>query len=359
MRLTFFGLTLSSSWGNGHATPYRALLRALHTLGHKVTFFEQEAPYYARHRDLPEPDFCRLIIYPDWEAVRPTALRVANASDVVVTASFLQEGARINDALQGLRGPLRVYYDLDTPVTLARLASDEPVDYVRADQFAAFDRVLSFVGGPTLDLLRREYGARAVSALYGCVDLDRHRRVPVPAGMRCALSYMGTHADDRWAKLNELFLLTAAVLPRERFLLAGSMYPPDLALPGNVQRYFHVSPGDHSALYSASQLTLNLTRAEMAAAGYCPSGRFFESAACGTPVITDVWAGLGEFFHPGTEVLVAADSLDVQQALLLPGTELAAIGARARERTLDEHTGTVRARQFLQALEQLPREAAA
>jgi spore maturation protein CgeB len=360
VKFTIFGLSLSSSWGNGHATPYRSLLRALHAQGHSITFFERENQYYAKHRDFDVCDYCDLVIYPDWGSVRGRALSEAADSDVVITASYLSEGARINDELLALNGPLHIFYDLDTPITRNRLRSDA-AEYLRAEQIPAFDIYLSFTGGNILRELQDEWGARRAVALYGSVDPDVHKRIAIPKQYDCALSYMGTYAADRQKKVEELFLAPAAVTPGEVFVLAGSLYPhdpkdgsPTFPCPQNVRRFPHVGPGDHAALYSMSRTTLNITRAEMAAAGWCPSGRLFEAAACGTPLLTDEWNGLHEFFAPD-ELFVVRSSEDVLRTLQMSSGDLGAVAARANQRTLDEHTGTRRAKELVAAIEASPR----
>jgi spore maturation protein CgeB len=349
VKITLFGLTLSSSWGNGHATPYRAILRALHRLGHRVTFFERDVPYYARHRDFHQWDSCELVLYPDWDSVRTQALAQAAESDVVMTASYVPEGARIADELLSLHGPLRVFYDLDTPITLQQLKQGD-LDYLRAEQLARFDLVFSWTGGLALNALRREYGVKHVRPLYGCVDPDLYRPSSPRPSLRCELSYMGTYAADRQAKLESLFLEPARRRPAWHFLLAGPLYP-GREWPSNVQRVEHVAPADHPALYGSSRLTLNLTRDAMAASGFCPSGRFFEAAACGTPIITDWFTGLDSFFEPGVEVLVARQAEDVLEALSRSDVDLMGVARRARERTLEEHTGYQRALAMLSAFE--------
>ncbi len=350
MKITLFGLTLSSSWGNGHATPYRAILRALHQLGHRVSFYERDVPYYAKHRDFHECSYCELKLYSSWEAIRNRALAEAAESDVVITASYVPEGARITDALLSLDAPLHVFYDLDTPITLNRLGEGD-LDYLRASQLPSFDLVLSWTGGGALVALEREFGVRLACPLFGCVDPDVYRPVQPCPELRCALSYMGTYAPDRQAKLEAMFLEAARRRPSSRFTLAGSLYPSDWSWPTNVQRFEHVGPSDHPALYCSSRLTLNLTRAEMAASGYCPSGRFFEAAACGAPIITDWFRGLDLFFKPGEEVLVASDTGDVLHLLDASDAELQRIARRARQRTLDEHTGRQRALTMLAAFD--------
>jgi spore maturation protein CgeB len=350
LKITLFGLSLSSSWGNGHATPYRAILRALHRLGHRVTFYERDVPYYARHRDFTKWEYCELKLYSSWDAIRREALAEAAASDVVMTASYVPEGARIADELLSLDGPLRVFYDLDTPVTLQQLKHGD-LDYLRARQLREFDLVLSWTGGGALDALVRDYKVKLARALFGCVDPDVYRRVAPRPGLRCELSYMGTYAPDRQSKLESMFLEPVRQRPAWMFLLAGPLYPAAWQWPKNVRKVEHIPPADHAALYSSSRMTLNLTREAMAASGYCPSGRFFEAAACGTPIVTDWFAGLDSFFDPGREVLVAQDTEEVLQGLELSDGDLLGMARRARERTLEEHTGYRRALTLLDAFE--------
>jgi spore maturation protein CgeB len=351
VKITIFGLTISSSWGNGHATPYRAIVRALSQMGHEVHFFEKDVPWYHLRRDFAECEYCRLTFYSDWPEIRKYALETAGGADVVLTASYLPDGQSISDEILDLGQPLRVFYDLDTPVTLRNL-EDGGVAYLRRDQIPEFDLVLSFSGGPILRRLEQHYGARLARPLYGCVDPDIYHHVPAAPEFACDLSYMGTFAEDRQSKVEELFLSPASRYPEKEFVLAGSMYPWEWQWPSNVRRMEHVSPAEHPAFYSSSRLTLNITRSEMARWGWCPSGRFFEASACGTPIVTDWWEGLDAFFDPVREVRVVASSEDIDSALNTPAAELQIQAANARQRTLDEHTGRVRAMQLLQYLEE-------
>jgi spore maturation protein CgeB len=351
VKITIFGLTLSSSWGNGHATPYRALIRALDRLGHQVHFFEKDVPYYRSRRDFDSCGYCELTLYSEWADIRGHALSAAADSDVVITASFLPEGRRINDEILDLGRPLHVFYDLDTPVTLAKFLHGE-VEYLNAEQLTEFDLVLSFTGGRVLIELESHYRAPMVRTLYGCVDPDEYYRVAPLPDFQCDLSYMGTYSADRQARLDELLLEPSRRHPEKTFLLAGSLYPWNWQWPENVRHMEHVTPAEHSRFYSSSRITLNITRGEMAANGWCPSGRFFEAAACGTPLITDQWKGLDSFFDLRNELRVVSCAADVEDALNTPDAELQSIAARARQRTLDEHTGMVRARQLLQYFEE-------
>jgi spore maturation protein CgeB len=351
LKFTFIGLTLSSSWGNGHATPYRAILRALTRLGHACVFYERDVDYYRKRRDLAECDYCDLVLYQDWDAIGSQMLADAAASDVIIVGSYCSEGVLICDDVLSLAGPLRVFYDLDTPVTLAALSSGD-LEYLRRDQMAGFDLYLSFTGGEILRRLEHDYGVRMARPVYGCVDPDAHSRVAPRPEFQCALSYMGTYAADRQQKLDELFLTPAQLLPSQPFILAGSLYPANWPWPPNLRRFEHVPPADHPALYSSSHATLNLTRDGMARSGWCPSGRFFEAAACGTPILTDSFHGLDEFFTPGEEVLVVNTAEEVVKALMRDEDSLRHLAERARQRTLREHTGMNRAQDILRYCEE-------
>jgi spore maturation protein CgeB len=351
LKITIFGLTLSSSWGNGHATPYRAILRALSGQGHRITFYEKDVEYYRRHRDLNHCDYCELVLHAGWSEVRSRALAEAAASDAIIVGSYCPDGARISDELLELARPLHVFYDLDTPVTLAALAQGD-LEYLRRDQVPAFELYLSFTGGRILRDLEGPWKARRARALYGCVDPEAHARVAGREEFRCELSYMGTYAEDRQAKLEELFLAPARHMAGGHFVLAGPLYPRHWEWPQNVRRFEHLSPQQHPALYSSSRATLNITREGMARYGHCPSGRFFEAAACATPIITDWFEGLDSFFSVQDELLLARNAEDVVGALRLPDSALQRIASRARARTLEQHTAEARARQLIEYLNQ-------
>lgn len=354
MKITIFGLTLSSSWGNGHATPYRAIIRALKRMRHDVTFYEKDVDYYRRHRDFASVDYCKLILYPSWHAVRQQAIAEAAESDAVIVGSYCPEGQRICDEVLALHQPVRAFYDLDTPITLGKLAGDGS-EYLRRDQMPEFDLYLSFTGGEILRRLECEHRVKRAVAIYGCVDPEvHHRRDPRPE-YQCDLNYMGTHAADRQHKLDTLFLEPARRVPHRTFVLAGSLYPPGWRWPENVRRFEHIPPSDHPAMYSSCRATLNITRDGMAAAGYCPSGRFFEAAACGTPIVTDWFEGLDSFFDPGEQILIVNTPDDVVAALRMDPQELTRLAARARERTLAEHTGDNRARELVRAIQEARR----
>jgi spore maturation protein CgeB len=352
MRIVIFGLSVSSSWGNGHAALWRALLRALLHDGHCVTFFERDVPYYAANRDLWElPEGGELILYPDWETVLPQARRALAEADVGMVTSYCPDGLAATDLVLDGAVPVRCFYDLDTPVTLARLDAGETVSYIGKDGLAGFDVVLSYTGGPALDALRIRLGARHVVPIYGSVDPDLHRPAEPRNCYAASLSYLGTYAADRQAALQELFLQPARCRPDLRFVIAGAQYPPEFAWSDNIFFVRHLPPGEHPAFYASCRMTLNVTRAAMARFGWCPSGRLFEAAACGTPILSDMWDGLDSFFAPGEEILTAQSTDDTLAVLDMSDNELSRIARRARERTLACHTAVRRARQMVEALE--------
>ncbi|MBV9582877.1 MAG: glycosyltransferase [Chloroflexi bacterium] len=357
MHFTIFGLTLSSAWANGHATPLRALLKGLERLGHTSTFFERDVEYYARHRDLVVPDFCELVLYSNWESVRNRARAALRNADVGMVTSYCPDGLAACQLLLDTPGPLHTFYDMDAPVTLSALADHglavpDGAQYLTPDLIPGFDLYLSFTGGPILETLCRVWGARRTATLYGSVDPDVHLRADdPPEHYRCALGYLGTYAADRQPALERLLLEPARFCSEEHFVVAGSLYPGELNWPRNTSRLAHLDPPRHAAFYSANRLTLNITRQAMREWGYTPSGRVFEAAACGTPIVTDRWPGVDAFFEPGTEIIVADGAEDVMAALALDQTDLGRIAAAARERVLSQHTGLARAKELVVACE--------
>jgi spore maturation protein CgeB len=351
MKLVIFGLTLSSSWGNGHATLWRGLIRALARAGNEVVFFERDVPYYAAHRDLTSLSHARLFLYASWHSIASVANTHIRDAEVVIVTSYCPDAiAACRQIFDSGTRAVRVFYDLDTPVTLARVAVGESVDYLPPEGLRGFDLVLSYTGGDALTALKQHLGATRVAPLYGHVDPDAHCPVNRNDAQAAALSYLGTFAADRQRALERLFVQPARLRPEQRFVLAGSGYPQDFPWQPNIWFKQHIAPGAHPEFFCSSKLTLNITRADMAACGYCPSGRLFEAAACGTPVLTDQWQGLEQFFTPGEEILVAHSTEDAIAAIELPAATLLRIATAARERTLAEHTSAHRARQLIDIL---------
>jgi spore maturation protein CgeB len=347
MRFVIFGLTVSSSWGNGHATLWRGLARALARRGHHIVFFERDVPYYAANRDLTEIPGGELVLYEHWRDVLPRARRELAAADVAMVTSYCPDGVAATSLIgdEGSRAR-SVFYDMDTPVTLENVRAGNEVAYLGPRGLRDFDLVLSYTGGPSLDELRVLLGARRVHTLYGHVDPAVHHRVPPRDNYVCSLSYLGTYAADRQAALEELFIVPARRLPRHDFVIGGAQYPAAFPWTPNIRFVRHMPPPEHPAFFSSSRFTLNVTRRAMAENGWCPSGRLFEAAACGTPVITDAWPGLEEFFVPGRELIVARTTEDTVAALELDDGQVARIAAAARERVLADHTSDRRAEQL-------------
>lgn len=343
MKLVVFGLAISSSWGNGHATLWRGLVRALAARGHEVVFFERDATWYASRRDLTALPGLDLVIYRDWQEALPLARAHLADADVGLVTSYCADGLAATAEVLGSRVARRVFYDLDTPVTLERVRAQEHVPWLGPDGLSGFDLVLSYAGGEALDGLRDLLGARRVAPLYGSVDPTVHAPAPPRAELGADLSYLGTFAGNRQVALERLFLEPARRRPDLKFLIGGSQYPAEFPWAPNVFYVQHVPPADHGAFYRSSALTLSITRGAMARTGWCPSGRLFEAAACGAAVLTDPWPGLDAFFRPNEEVLVASTTEHVLAALDLPREQLARIGEAARERALSMHTAARRA----------------
>ena len=351
MRIVIFGLSISSSWGNGHATTFRALARALHSRGHSIVFFEKDVEWYTSNRDLPEPGFCKLRLYEEWKDVRAEARRELDAADVAIVGSYFPDGVAAMEAMLDSRAAVRTFYDIDTPITLAALRERGSTSYLEARQLAALDVYFSFTGGPTLAELEENFGVRRAVPLYCSFDPERYCSSPRLQRFACAMSYMGTYAPDRQPKLEELLFSAARALPQEKFIVAGPQYPRGIAWPANVRRIVHLNPRWHASLYSSSRLTLNVTRREMVQAGYSPSVRLFEAAACGAAIASDNWPGLESFFRPGREILLPATAEEMVRYLCeLDEDELRAIGAAAQRRVLRSHTSEQRAREFEDAV---------
>jgi spore maturation protein CgeB len=352
MKIVIFGLVITSSWGNGHATLWRGLCKALSAAGHHVEFFERDVPYYAASRDLYEGPYGSIILYERWNEVRTLAARTIRDADAVIVTSYCPDAlAAAALAFDTSRG-ICVFYDLDTPVTLARLQTGDKVDYIGPGGLADFDLVLSFTGGSALDALSRRLGARHVAPLYGHVDPDVHRPNEPRRHYAAALSYLGTYSADRQPALERLFVACAHQRPEASFLIGGAQYPQDFPWAPNIYFVRHLPPSEHAAFFSSSRLTLNLTRPSMAQMGWCPSGRMFEAAACGAAVVSDYWDGLQEFFRPGADLLVANSTDDVLDALAAGDGEIERVARAGQERVLAQHTSAHRARELCALLEQ-------
>ncbi|KAA0677574.1 CgeB family protein [Azospirillum brasilense] len=348
MKLVVLGLSLSSSWGNGHATTFRALLKAFAARGHDILFLERDVPWYAQNRDLADPGYCRLAFYEDLAGLRRWAGTVEEA-DAVLVGSYVPDGVAVGRWAQETAQGIVAFYDIDTPVTLAKLDRGDE-EYLTPALIPGYHVYFSFTGGPTLERLESRYGSPAARALHCSVDADAY--APLPTPKRWDLSYLGTYSPDRQPTLERLLLEPARRAPSLRFVVAGPQYPDGIAWPGNVERRHHVPPAEHPAFYAASRFTLNVTREDMIRAGHSPSVRLFEAAACATPIISDCWDGLDALLEPDRDIILARTSGDVLHALhQLDENARQAMGARARRRILEHHTAAHRAETLERELE--------
>ena len=342
--IVIFGLSVTSSWGNGHATTYRGLIRGLAARGHRILFLERDAPWYAGNRDEPNPAGACTRLYDCFEKLPKRFEReVANAG-LVMVGSFVPDGVRIGEWVTSVARGTTAFYDIDTPVTLARLASGCH-DYISPDLIRRYGIYLSFTGGPVLRQIETTYGALMARALYCSVDTDAYR--PSTAEERWDLGYLGTYSDDRQPSLELLLLEPARQWRDGRFTVVGPMYPDRISWPENVARGIHLPPREHPSFYSGQRFTLNITRDAMKRAGYSPSVRLFEAGACGVPIISDWWEGLDSLFEIGREVLISASPDDTLRFLReIPKPQRLAMGEAARSRILAEHTPWQRAMQL-------------
>lgn len=341
LKIVIIGLSVTSSWGNGHATTYRGLMRELAARGHDVLFLERDVAWYAANRDLPEPPYGRTRLYASVEALMDGYAAELNGADLVIVGSHVPDGVAVGEWAIANAGGLCAFYDIDTPVTLAKL-EQRSWQYISPALIPRYDLYLSFTGGPALRRLEEHYGAPRARPLYCSVDPNLYH--PMTLAPAWDLGYLGTYAEDRQPTLERLLTEVARRWPEGRFAVAGPMYPESIAWPRNVTRFHHLPPAEHRRFYNSQRATLNATRADMARLGWSPSVRLFEAAACGTPIISDRWPGLDELFAIGEEILVA-DTTDEVLSCLRDYDEdaLRALGARARQRILAQHTAAHRA----------------
>jgi spore maturation protein CgeB len=352
MKIVIFGLSITSSWGNGHATTYRALCQALYRRGHRIAFFEHNLEWYQNNRDLAEPSYCDVRLFDNWKDTLPAIRRELADADVAMAGSYFPDGIDALDEILASHVPVKAFYDIDTPITVKGLKLHGKTDYLALRHLPELDVYFSFTGGPMLNDLELNLGAPFAVPLYCSVDPEKHCASPANPHFSCHLSYMGTYAEDRQPKIDELLCTPARRLAEKKFIVAGPQYPATLEWPGNVERMMHLDPRYHAEFYCGSRMTLNVTRREMVIAGWSPSVRLFEAAACATPIVSDNWPGLETFFTAGKEILLAANADDVVRYIKsFNSSELRSIGHAGRERVMASHTSEVRAREFEDAVE--------
>jgi spore maturation protein CgeB len=328
------------------------LCHALHRRGHRIVFFERNQEWYQSNRDLPEPPFCDIRIFRAWPEIVPAVRTELRRADLAMVGSYFPDGVAALDEVIESNVAVKTFYDIDTPITVGHLTKFGATDYLLRRHLSELDVYFSFTGGPLLQDLKRTFGVRFAVPLYCSVDPEKHRELILRHAFEWDLSYMGTYAPDRQPKLEELLCRPALALPRSKFIVAGPQYPRALEWPANVERVAHVSPRHHASFYCSSRLTLNVTRREMVMAGYSPSVRLFEAAACAATIVSDNSPGLETFFIPGKEILLANQKEDIKGYITgYDHAELRRIGRSACDRVLAAHTSDIRAREFEQAVE--------
>jgi spore maturation protein CgeB len=343
MHFVFLGLSITSTWGNGHATTYRGLIKELARRGHKITFLERDVPWYAGNREFEDLPYCRIVLYSSVDELQDSYAGLIRSADVVVVGSYVPDGVAVGRWVTEVAANCAAFYDIDTPVTLANLAANK-CEYIARDLFPKYHLYLSFTGGPTLSFIEQKLGSPCARALYCSVDPSLY--YPEKQPCRWDVAYLGTYAPDRQPALQKLLITVAEKHPEMRFAVAGPQYPEDISWPANVNRNSHLPASEHRRFYNSQRFTLNVTRQDMVRAGYSPSVRLFEAAACGVPILTDVWPGLETILKPGREILPVRTSEDVTSNLQMEEEERLIIGERGRRRVLRYHTAAVRAQQL-------------
>jgi len=339
--IVIIGLSITSSWGNGHATTYRGLVKELNARGHNISFLERDVPWYADNRDLANPEYCTTELYSNLEELKQKYTDLVRYADLVIVGSYVPDGVAVGEFVTATAQGVSAFYDIDTPITLAKIESAD-YEYLHPDLIPKYDMYLSFTGGPTLTRLQQQYGSPLARPLYCSFDPELY--YPEPCNFKWDLGYLGTFSTDRQPPLERLLLSAAGKLADSNFVVAGPQYPKEVTWLPNIERIEHLPPAQHRRFYNSQRFTLNITRADMIRAGYSPSVRLFEAAACGTPIISDYWDGLGHFFEPGSEILISTSAEDTVRHLNeLSVEEARTIGERARNKVLEFHTAAHRA----------------
>jgi len=342
--IVILGLSITSSWGNGHATTFRGLIRELKNNGHNITFLERDVPWYASNRDLPNPPYCKTILYQSLQDLKTYSEVIRNA-DLVIVGSYVPEGVAVGEFVVNTAEGVTAFYDIDTPVTLAKIQKDD-FEYLHPDLIQQYNIYLSFTGGPTLKKLENYYGSPMARPLYCSFDPELY--YSEESKMNWDLGYLGTYSIDRQKPLEDLMLQAAEVLKDRKFVVAGPQYPPDITWAKNVERIEHLPPAAHREFYNQQRYTMNITRVDMVKAGYSPSVRLFEAAACATPIISDYWDGIDSFFEIGSEILISRSANDTIKYLNeIDEQERCAIGERAKQKVLNAHTAAHRATELI------------
>jgi spore maturation protein CgeB len=341
MKIVILGLSITSSWGNGHATTFRSLVKGLHKRGHSVSFLERDVPWYANNRDMPDPDYCKVYLYQSLSDLQQNYGGKISNADLVIVGSYVPEGVAVADFVMKSAHGVKAFYDIDTPITYSKLQNGD-FEYISPALIPQFDLYLTFSGGKILEIFSNILGSRNVKPFYCSVDPDLY--FPDAFDKAWDLGYLGTYSPDRQPSLDRLLIQAARKWKDGKFIIAGPQFPSDLKWPGNVRYIKHVTPYLHRKFYNKQRLTLNITRQDMIKMGYSPSVRLFEAAACGVPVISDYWEGLESFFEPGREIFTSSSPEETIR--IIKGTsdaDLKTLAQGALNKVLRLHTGVQRA----------------
>jgi spore maturation protein CgeB len=347
LKIAFFGSSLVSAYWNGAATYYRGIVRALHARGHQVSFYEPDAYQRQQHRDMPDPDWARVVVYPATEVAVLAALQEAAQADIVIKAS----GVGVFDALleaQVLKlqspAPLVIFWDVDAPATLDRLQNDAQDPF--RQHIPRYDMILTYGGGRPVMEAYQALGAKLCVPIYNALDTETHFPVVPEARFGCDLAFLGNRLPDREARVAHFFLDVAASLPHQTFMLGGSGWG-DKPMSANIKYIGHVFTQDHNAFNCTPRAVLNISRESMARYGFSPATRIFEAAGAAACLITDYWEGIDAFFEPDTEILIAKNGTEVAAIMAhLTAEEARAIGQAAYKKVLAAHTYGHRADQL-------------
>ncbi|MFW5886542.1 MAG: CgeB family protein [Bacteroidota bacterium] len=345
LKIVILGLSITSSWGNGHATTFRGLIKGLNKLGHDVLFLERDVPWYASQRDEKSFPYCQVELYQSLEDLKKRFTMDVKNADVVIVGSYVPEGVDVGKWVISTANGVKAFYDIDTPVTLAKLEKKD-YEYLSPGLISHYDLYLSFTGGKTLDKLEKEYKSQKARPLYCSFDPDFY--YPGENEIKWDMGYLGTYSMDRQPTLDNLLLNAARHYSKGKFVVAGPQYPKKIEWPENVERIEHLPPGQHRNFYTSQRFTLNVTRDDMKKAGYAPSVRLFEAAACGTPIISDYWEGIDSIFIPGKEIFIANsyhETLEYLQDLTEP--KRLDVSKQALAKVMKFHTSHHRAKELV------------
>jgi len=347
LSIAFFGSSLVSAYWNGAATYYRGMVRALHRLGHRTTFYEPDAYERQSHRDMDDPDWATVVLYPATESGVCRSLEAAKGADLIVKASGVGVFDQLLERevlLLKREGTKVIFWDVDAPATLERIGRDPQDPFRRL--VPQYDLILTYGGGDPIVSAYGSFGARVCIPIYNALDPDTHFPVNTESRLEADLSFLGNRLPDRESRVEEFFLSVAGRMPARRFLLAGSGWE-DKPRSGNVNYLGHLGTRDHNAFNCSPMAILNVSRDGMARNGFSPATRVFEAAGAGACMITDSWQGVEQFFEPEREIYVAGSGDEVVEILdRLTPSVAAAVGSRALTRVRAQHTYAHRARQF-------------